>query len=63
MKQEIKVMLSDKQGLTITKDGTDLFKIRIKDDGKDIEFAVDAEVFFNEIKKFCQFDELKHLYK
>ena len=62
MRQEIKLAVSEKQNLTLTNDGSKLIKIRIKDDGKDIEFAAEFEDFFKEVKRFCKFDEVKHLY-
>ncbi|MEG6512391.1 hypothetical protein V6C32_10755 [Desulforamulus ruminis] len=38
-------------------------KFRIEDDGKNIEFAVESKDFFLEVKRFCKFDEVKHLYQ
>ena len=62
MRQEIKLTLSGKQNLTLTNNGSKLIKIKIEDDGKNIEFAVESKDFFWEVKRFCKFDEVKHLY-
>ena len=62
MKQEIKIALSEEQSLTLIKDDSGLIKIGIRDEGWDIDYAIEADVFFEVMKKTCDFDTNKHYY-
>lgn len=53
MKQEIEVTISDEKDLTILNDGSGLIKIRIKDEGKEIEVAFESDAFFGKLKRFA----------
>lgn len=65
MKQTLIINVSQDRSLTLINDESNSVGIimRIKDDGKEIAFATDPATFFEEIKKFNQFDKVKHLYK
>lgn len=65
MKQTFTITLSKERSLTLMSDDSNPIGIimRIKDEGKDIEFSTEPTTFFEEIKKFNLFDEVKHLYR
>lgn len=65
MKQTLIITISPDCSLTLINDESSSAGIimKIKDEGKEIEFATEPTTFFEEIKKFTQFDEIKHLYK